>query len=97
MNVIAWHAKQSLFAIRRKWALCATVSLAAISATSHVQAQNIYWNGTGTSWNSAPDWWDSAAGSNNVSSYSGPTIVANFNAANVAAAQAITLDGNQVV
>lgn len=76
--------------------LAAAVALASLASTAPAQT-NIFWNGTGSTWNSLTGWWTTAAGTTTVPSFSGTTIVANFNATSVTGAQAITLDANQVV
>ena len=58
---------------------------------------NIYWNGTGTTWNSTSDWWTTPGGATPVGSFSGSSIIANFNATSVTSPQALTLDANQVI
>lgn len=66
-------------------------------AHSAVAQTNIYWNGTGTTWNSTTGWWTTPAGTTNVAAFSGATIIADFNATGITAPQTITLDASQIV
>ncbi len=81
----------------RRIVAAAAITLAALGWVSSAAAQNIYWNGTGSTWNSTGDWWTTPGGTTPVPSFSGATIIANFNANGVTSAQAITLDANQIV
>ena len=81
--------------------LTAVVLTVFVWASTAAAQTNIYWNGNGGSdtgsWNTTANWWDTADGTNPVASFSGPTIIANFNATAVTDPQVITLGANQVV
>ncbi len=83
---------------RRILASSAGAALALLLVNGPAAAQtNIYWNGTGATWNSTLDWWTTPGGSTTVGSFSGPTIIANFNATSVTSPQTISLDASQQV
>ncbi len=81
---------------RRIFAAFAAVAVL-VPLSASVRGQNIYWNGTGTTWNSLSDWWTTPGGATPVASFSGGTIVANFNATPLITPQTITLDASQIV
>lgn len=69
-----------------------------LAMTQSTRAANIYWDGTGTSWNTAADW-STASGATtpNPSAVPGAADLAIFNISTLTAAQAITLDAAQTV